>query len=194
MNVQLNTSNKKEVIFQSTLALIKDYGFHSCPMSRIAHDAGVAIGTIYHYFASKDELILELFKYTREQVQQAMLADYNDKAPYTERLFIVWHNLVRHYIKFPDVLSFLEQFYSSPFPKMVFADESVSMQDEISVLLQEGIHKGFLKNIDINIISSAFIGTAIATAKRHVHSHFQFDKSQMEQMMGIIWDGISVKG
>lgn len=192
MNVQLPISNKKEAIFRSTLALIRDYGFHGCPMSRIAQDAEVAIGTIYHYFDSKDELILELYKYNSEQIQQAIMAEYNPNDLYIERLFTLWHNLVWHYIRFPDVLSFMEQFYSSPFPKMICTEKGVTLQDQISFLIQEGIDAGHLKNIDINILSSAFIGTVIATAKRHTHSHFKFDKQQMQQMMGVIWDGIRI--
>jgi AcrR family transcriptional regulator len=36
-------------------------GFHACRVSDIADDAGVAYGLVYHYFASKDEVLDTLF-------------------------------------------------------------------------------------------------------------------------------------
>ena len=36
-------------------------GFHACRVSDIADEAGVAYGLVYHYFASKDEILDTLF-------------------------------------------------------------------------------------------------------------------------------------
>ena len=36
-------------------------GFHACRVSDIADEAGVAYGLVYHYFASKDEMLDTLF-------------------------------------------------------------------------------------------------------------------------------------
>ena len=52
-----NIGDKKQAIFESTLALIRDHGFHGAPMSLVAKNAGVAAGTIYHYFESKEALL-----------------------------------------------------------------------------------------------------------------------------------------
>ena len=52
MIVQSDIPDKREAILKSTLELIKDNGFHGTPISLIAKNAGVASGTIYHYFPS----------------------------------------------------------------------------------------------------------------------------------------------
>ena len=36
-------------------------GFHTCRVSDIADEAGVAYGLVYHYFQSKDEVLDTLF-------------------------------------------------------------------------------------------------------------------------------------
>ena len=36
-------------------------GFHTCRVSDIADEAGVAYGLVYHYFRSKDEVLDTLF-------------------------------------------------------------------------------------------------------------------------------------
>ena len=49
--------DKRTAIFESTLALVREQGFHGTPMSQVAKKAGVAAGTLYLYFESKDHLI-----------------------------------------------------------------------------------------------------------------------------------------
>ena len=69
MIVQSDIPGKKEAILNSTLELIKDNGFHGTPISLIAKNAGVASGTIYHYFPSKDAIIMELhFRIKKDMV------------------------------------------------------------------------------------------------------------------------------
>lgn len=191
MNVQLDTvAEKKQAIFRSTLRLIREFGFHGTPMSQIAQEAGVATGTIYHYFTSKDELIVELFRYCKELMHRATFKDEERALPYPDRFVAIWTNLVKHYISHPEVLSFLEQFFSSPYVKVVYPEDCVCFQDEVSVFLKQGIREGHIKRLDINIISAAYLGTVSATAKRHNNGRFTFDEQDMKHMVGIIWDGI----
>jgi len=192
MNVQLNTETtaKKRAIFESTLRLIKEFGFHGTPMSQIAQEAGVATGTIYHYFASKDELIVELYHYARERMQHVIFEDNDLAQSYPEQFANVWMNLVKYYVQYPEVLSFLEQFFSSPYVKDVYPEDRVCFQDEVSVFLKQGVQEGHIKPLDINIISAAYIGTISATAKRNIHGRFALKEEDLKKMIAIIWDGI----
>ena len=192
MNVQLNTETtaKKRAIYESTLRLIKEFGFHGTPMSQIAQEAGVATGTIYHYFDSKDELIIELHHYTKDLIHQAIFNESTNALPYPQRFTIIWMNLVQYYMEHPEVLSFVEQFFSSPYVKDVYPEDCVGFQDEISVFLKQGIQENHIKPLDINIISAAYIGTISATAKRNVHGRFPLTEQDLKQMIAIIWDGI----
>lgn len=192
MNVQFNTETtaKKHLIYESTLRLIREFGFHGTPMSQIAQAAGVATGTIYHYFTSKDELIIELYHYARERVQQVILGSKDHTLPYPEQFSNVWMNLVKHYVQHPELLSFLEQFFSSPYVKDIYPEGHVGLQDEISELLKQGIQEDYIKELDINIISAAYIGTISATAKRNINGHFALQEEDLKKMVAIIWDGI----
>ena len=54
--------DKRASILSATLKLVSENGFHGTVMSKVAKAAGVSSGIIYHYFDSKDGLILELYK------------------------------------------------------------------------------------------------------------------------------------
>ena len=57
----MSRDDKREAILQATLELVAENGFHDAPCSLIALRAGVAAGTIYRYFESKEALIQELY-------------------------------------------------------------------------------------------------------------------------------------
>lgn len=193
MNVQLNTSSEKiQSIFKSTLVLIKDFGFHGCPMSRIAQDAEVATGTIYHYFESKDALIIALFYDTKSKAQQAAFKGVDPTLPYESKFKVIWTNIFRHFVAHPEAISFLDQFYSSPYVKGIIHGETQCLEDEISKFLEEGVHGGYLKPEPLSILSSAFMGVLVSTVKRHCNGSYLFNEESLSRMVDIIWDGIQM--
>lgn len=49
-------------IIEAALEAFSEYGYHDCPVSRIARKAQVADGTIYLYFANKEEVLISVFQ------------------------------------------------------------------------------------------------------------------------------------
>ena len=49
-------------IIEAALEAFSEYGFHDCPVSKIARKANVADGTIYLYFANKEEVLISVFQ------------------------------------------------------------------------------------------------------------------------------------
>src|SRR5207245_3391565 len=53
--------DKRRVILEAAVRVFARQGFHTCRVSDIADEAGVAYGLVYHYFSSKDEILDTLF-------------------------------------------------------------------------------------------------------------------------------------
>ena len=53
--------DKRRVILDAAVRVFARQGFHTCRVSDIADEAGVAYGLVYHYFTSKDEILNTLF-------------------------------------------------------------------------------------------------------------------------------------
>ena len=53
--------DKRRVILDAAVRVFARQGFHACRVSDIADEAGVAYGLVYHYFASKEEVLDTLF-------------------------------------------------------------------------------------------------------------------------------------
>ena len=54
-------AEKRRVILDAAVRVFARQGFHTCRVSDIADEAGVAYGLVYHYFRSKDEVLDTLF-------------------------------------------------------------------------------------------------------------------------------------
>lgn len=52
---------KRKQILDAAIRVFADHGYHGARVGDIARDAGVAHGLVYHYFASKDELLQTIF-------------------------------------------------------------------------------------------------------------------------------------
>jgi TetR/AcrR family fatty acid metabolism transcriptional regulator len=53
--------DRRRQILDAAIRVFARQGFHSCRVSDIADEAGVAYGLVYHYFSSKEQVMNELF-------------------------------------------------------------------------------------------------------------------------------------
>jgi AcrR family transcriptional regulator len=190
MIVQPDIADKKEAILKSTLELIKDNGFHGTPISKIAKHAGVASGTIYHYFHSKDAIIIALHQRIKTQMVAAMFNETNSSKEYKQQFFDGWINLCKYFINNPSALFFHEQFNSSPYAKVVSKKDAKGYVSRFNEFFQYGMDKGYLKKMEYLLIASAVFGCITATAKYHVTGRFGFKDADLCKIANIIWDGI----
>ncbi len=56
-----NAVDKRRLILDAAIHVFARQGFHSCRVSDVADEAGVAYGLVYHYFSSKEEILNTLF-------------------------------------------------------------------------------------------------------------------------------------
>jgi len=98
--------------------LVARHGFHGASMSAVASQAGVATGTAYTHYASKDELVLAAYCETKAQLAAAATAaadGIDAGAEAGEQFRSVWLAAYRHLKQNPDHARFLLQVDHSPY-------------------------------------------------------------------------------
>jgi AcrR family transcriptional regulator len=108
-------NEKKQSIFQASLKLFVENGFHGTSTSEIARTAGVATGTIFHYFKTKEELINSLYLHTKEDMLNEISGTYNDKTTFKENIKDLWLRFSYFGINNPYMFQFILIFNSSPY-------------------------------------------------------------------------------
>jgi len=89
MKVVTNMRKKlmtKEMILDQAGELVKNQGLDACNMRDLATGLGVAVGTIYNYYTSQDELFLDLFEASWTKTIEK-LSRVNDREVYDEEAF-----------------------------------------------------------------------------------------------------------
>ena len=95
-------NDKRERILEAAERVFADHGFFNAKVSEIARHAGVADGTIYLYFKSKDDLLISLFELQMERVTQTLAAamvgakDAHDKLRRFVRTYVAMVQENRH--------------------------------------------------------------------------------------------------
>jgi AcrR family transcriptional regulator len=96
--------DKRRVILDAAVRVFARQGFHTCRVSDIADEAGVAYGLVYHYFPSKETILDTLFL-ERWDVMLATIseAEASSAAP-REKLRRIASFIVDSYRHDPDVM------------------------------------------------------------------------------------------
>lgn len=191
MNVQLeDITGKREAVLKSTLALVRQHGFHGTPMSQIAKHAGVAAGTIYHYFESKEALIVELYVEVKNKLAEAVLIGDDEQKTYKERFFNLMINHYHFYVQHEDALFFLEQYINSPFADSYPDRDSTLYVEKVISIFKYGIENAYFKNIDPRLLAPTIRGTLVAAASFQLSQRMAFSDQDIIEVINIIWDGI----
>ena len=100
--------DKAEAILHAALELFAERGFHGTSVPSVAERAGVAAGTIYHYFASKETLVNTLYKRCKAAIQAEVLTDFPFDAPPREQFRVTWSRMADFALAHPKEFAFLE--------------------------------------------------------------------------------------
>ncbi|MCK4378214.1 MAG: TetR/AcrR family transcriptional regulator [Deltaproteobacteria bacterium] len=60
--VEPRKREKYMAIIDAALEVFAEYGYHNCQVAKIARQAGIADGTIYLYFANKEDVLVSVFR------------------------------------------------------------------------------------------------------------------------------------
>jgi len=98
------TPDKRRLILDAAVRVFAGRGFHACRVSDIAEEAGVAYGLVYHYFASKDEVLDTLFL-ERWNVMLETIREVDARAiPVRAKLEVIVSFIVDSYRHDPDLM------------------------------------------------------------------------------------------
>jgi TetR/AcrR family transcriptional regulator, fatty acid metabolism regulator protein len=96
--------DKRRIILEAAVRVFARQGFHTCRVSDIADEAGVAYGLVYHYFSSKEEILDTLFLERWDVMLEAISeVDASSRSP-REKLQAIAGFIVESYRHDPELM------------------------------------------------------------------------------------------
>ena len=122
---------RRERVIASAVALAHHGGYDAVQMRDVSNDAGVAMGTVYRYFRSKDHLLAAtLVEWVRELYEAMSQRPPHGESP-AERVIAAIDRALRTMEREPQLVRAVFTSLSSPEP------EAVACQKEISELMNQ---------------------------------------------------------
>lgn len=145
--------NKKEQILNAALKLFVEFGFHGTPTSKIAKIANVSNGTLFNYFKTKDELIVELYRWIKQDLNSYLKQNMKEDQSIENKIKCIFCDALEWGLKNEDKISFIQLI--SYTPNLTLIPDAV--KDEQSLLhrslLKEAIQGKVMKDLPFELIS-----------------------------------------
>lgn len=98
---RVRSPEKRTAILQAAVHEIAETGL-GAPTAKIAQRAGIAAGTLFTYFASKEELLNELYLELKLEVYTRINTNFPHKASLERRTRHIWLSFLDWAIEFPE--------------------------------------------------------------------------------------------
>lgn len=170
------------------MELIAERGIGHAPTSAITAVAGVAEGTLFTYFKTKDELFNELYRELRKELDRE-LVDY----PFTEdartRLCFIWDRYLNLALKYPKRIKVLQQLRASGRLLKDAETPTIAIM-EVLHSTKEGAEVGGLRHVSAEFLVLLFRAQAEATAE-FIGAHRDLEAESREVGFQLIWRGLT---
>lgn len=155
----------KRAIFDSAIKVFSNNGYEGATMDEIASNAGVAKGTLYYYFKSKEEIfkyiITEGMGVIREQLEEEA-QKFQDSLSKIKALCRVQLNLVYQNRDFFKVI--MSQIWGQEIRQMELRKSIEEYISYIEQYLKEAVDEGTIKKGETSFMAYTFFGTVCSAA------------------------------
>lgn len=177
----------------AAMELVAENGFHGAPMAMVAERAGVSVGTIYRYFETKDDLIVETYADLERRIYSCMLEKFPDKRPIRDKFLHIAKTLLLYCISRPMDYKFLEQFHHSPYGtahkrERVFGKKCDSI---VWKLFQEAMVEGIVEDLPLVVLLELAFSPVLAMARDHILGFVELDEEMIGRAVEGCWRAIA---
>ncbi len=171
----------KTLIFDSAIKTFSEAGYRGATMDEIAANAGLAKGTLYYHFVSKEEIfnfiVEEGLKILQEQVVEVQKKDEDPIVKLTEICRIQLSFLYGYTDFFKVVMS---QLWGHEKRQDDLRQGIRLYIKEIEINIKEAMIEGKIKDGDVELMAYEFFGTLCSAA---IYESINIDKINLEEII-----------
>ena len=154
----------KRKIFETSMKLFAEKGYDATSIEEITATVGVAKGTLYYHFSSKEEIFNFLIEEGMKLLQNSIDIK-TDKLPYyIDKLKAIILIQIKIVVKYEDLITILlSQFLGTEARKKKKKKHIFEYIDKIEEIVKEGIEAKQIKQGNSKVIASEIYGLICST-------------------------------
>lgn len=168
-------------------SLVAEHGFHGTSMSDVAKRAGVATGTAYVHYPSKEELVYATYLEVKADLATAITAGVNGDAGPAEQWRQLMRTVYRHLADEPERARFLSQLEESPYQTEARC-RLEEAGDPLSGLASEPRMARLLVKLPPEVLYALSFGVLV----KLVAAEVALSPAQVDRLIAATWRAITV--
>ena len=185
------SEDKRNAILDAATRLFAERGLTAAPTSEISKLAGIAEGTLFTYFRTKDDLINALYREIKLELADAMMSDFPRKKNVSTRLRHAWDRYVNWGIANPRQRKVLAQLTVSEVLTKESRDAGSAPFVEFQAMIRDAIEQRVFRNdVPVELISKSLAALVEATIDL-TESNRARAKQYRDSGFQMFWAGIT---
>jgi AcrR family transcriptional regulator len=185
------SEDKRNAILDAATRLFAERGLAAAPTSEISNLAGVAEGTLFTYFRTKDDLINSLYREIKLELADAMMSDFPRKKNVRTRLRHVWDRYVNWGIANPKQRKVLAQLTVSEVLTKESRDAGSAPFVEFQKMIRDAIEQRVFRNdVPVELISKSLTALVETMIDLAVSNPSQA-KNYRDSGFQMFWSGVT---
>ncbi len=186
-----NETPKRDIILNAAVKVFAEKGYYSSRTLDISGEAGVAYGSLYQYFKSKEDILLSIYRENWDFLIKRMEKINQTITDPTEKLLAIFGFIFRSYQRNPNLMKVL--IMEVPRLRQIYTPENWESYNRflkgVSDIFSEGQKKGIFRR-DFSPMAATFVifGAVDMTIRQYVynpdfnHDEFPVEKAEIKIM------------
>lgn len=184
--------NKYDAILDAALELFVERGFYGTAVPLVSERAGVAAGTIYHYFASKEALVNALFRHWKEAIAQTVYTAFPATAPPREQFRAIWMQMAGFAVANPKAFAFLELHHHQPYLDKASLALDQRLKSFGVAFVTAAQNAGIAKPLEPMLLMELIFGAFNGMFRAYVEGRITLDDQAIRAAEAACWDAVVV--
>ena len=147
----------RDKLMRAAVAIVAREGMAAATTSAIAAEAGVAEGTLYRHYNSKDDLLIAAYRQMKQEVFVDAAEGVDTTAAPPERLKRTWKAIYLAYRANRDAFAFGQKFAESALAEREGGEALRAIGRMVADLRRTGIASGDFKNLPVDLLGNLFL-------------------------------------
>lgn len=185
--------DKRSRLLDAALDLFETRGFDAVAVPEIAAKAGVAVGTVYRYFETKEALVNALYRHWKGAYNDLVLAPAPQGLKPRDLFTHYWHRMTLFARSHPRAMRFMDLHHHAAY----LDDESRTLSKNYARVAEEFVRharaQGAIRDLDPIMVVALMWGAAAGLTKFAGAGALEFDAAMAAQMEDALWRAIATQ-
>lgn len=157
------SDEKRSALLAAAIDLFAEAGIDATPTAAVSKAAGVAEGTLFTYFRSKDGLVNALYLELKAEVAQALMQGFPRDGSIAKKLEHLWNRHLAWCAASPRKVKALEQLLLSPRVDVASRTQGAEPFRELDDAVQRAVQDRTLRDLSLPFLHQIFAAMVTAT-------------------------------